>query len=338
MFAYLGRRVLLSILVMFGLSVVTFFVARVVPSDPAARYAGPQATVAEIAKAKVELGLNKPLPVQYIHYMSGIFHGNLGTSIETHNPVVKDIAGTLPASLELIILGMLIALVIGIPIGVIGAMRPGGLTDGIGRIFAVSGVSFPSFWLGFLLQMIFFGYLHWLPLSGRVSDLAVAINPIPTVTGFYLIDSVLAGNWAFFGDALTHLILPSLTLAAYPFGLVVRMVRASMIEVLTQDHARVLQALGMGKRIIAFRYALKNALPAVLTVIALSFAYSLTGTFLIESVFNWPGLGNYTSSALVTNDYPAIMGITLLVGVAYILLNLLVDLMIAIVDPRVRWA
>lgn len=337
MIAYLGRRVLLSILVLFGLSVITFVIARVVPSDPAARFAGPQATVQEIAQAKVELGLDKPLPVQYVRYMEGVLHGNLGTSIDSHNPVSKDIEGTLPASLELIFFGTIIAVVIGIPVGVFGAIRPGGILDGIGRIVAVVGVSFPSFCLGFLLQILFFGYLHWFPLSSRVSDLTLALNPIHTITGSYLIDSALQGNWSFFWNAFSHLILPALTLAAYPFGLIVRMVRAAMLEVLTQDHTRVMRSLGFSKETIAFRYALKNSLPAVLTVIALSLAYSLTGTFLIESVFTWPGLGDYTSNALVTNDYPAVMGITLLVGTSYVLLNFIVDVGIAFVDPRVRW-
>lgn len=337
MLPYIGRRFLLSVLVIVGLSVVTFFIARVVPSDPAARFAGPRATVQEIAKARQELGLNKPLPEQYVNYMGSLLRGDLGVSIDSHNPVTKDIESVLPATSELIILAMIIALAAGIPVGVISAMRPGGWIDAFGRMFAVFGVSFPSFWLGFLLQIVFFGALHWFPVSGRVSDLTIALNPIQSITGFYSIDSVLQGNWAFFRDAMSHLVLPALTLAAYPFGLIVRMLRASMLEVLSQDHVRLLKALGMNSRAIAFRFALKQSMPATLTVIALSVAYSLTGTFLIESVFSWPGLGNYTSNALVTNDYPAVMGITLLTGIAYVVLNFIVDLCTAALDPRVRW-
>ncbi|WP_029420310.1 ABC transporter permease [Alicyclobacillus macrosporangiidus] len=337
MLAYIGRRLLLSVVVMFGLSVITFFIARVVPADPAARFAGPRATPQEIAQARIELGLDKPLWVQYAKYMAGLVHGDLGVSIDTHHAVSQDVLNALPASLELMVCSLVIALALGIPIGVWGAMRPGGLADGLGRLFAVAGVSFPSFWLGFLLQLLFVGVLHLLPVAGRVSDLTQALNPIQSITGFYLVDSALQGNWSAFSDAAAHLILPALTLAAYPFGLVVRMVRAVMLDVLSQDHVRVLRSLGMPSRTIAFRYALINAMPATLTVIALSMAYALTGTFLIESVFSWPGLGNYTANALVTNDYPAIMGITLLTGMAYVFLNLVVDVCISLLDPRVRW-
>lgn len=329
---------MLSVLVIIGLSVVTFLIARVVPSDPAARYAGPKATVEQIAAAKQELGLDKPLLVQYVRYMAGVLRGDLGISITTHNKVAQDIRGTLPPSLELIVLGMLIALAAGIPVGVLGAMKPGSWIDGFGRLAAVVLVSFPSFCLGFVLQLLLYDRLHLLPVSGRVSNLTMVLHPVEARTGFYLIDSALAGNWSFFGDALSHLLLPALTLAAYPFGLVVRMVRASMVEVLAQDHTRLLKALGMKLPKIAFRYAFKLTLPALLTVIALSFAYSLTGTFLIESVFGWPGMGDYVSKALITNDYPAVMGTTLLIGIVYIGLNLIVDLGIAFVDPRVRWS
>lgn len=319
-----------------GLTILTFVIARVVPSDPAARYAGPKATVEQIAEARAELGLDKPIPVQYVHYMSKLVRGDMGISVTTHNDVSKDMKGVLPASIELIVLGMLIALLLGIPVGVIGAMRPGGWFDGFGRMAAVIGVSFPSFCLGFLLQLLLADWTHTLPVAGRMDNLLFVMDPIRNITGLYTIDSLLQGNWQVFKDSFLHLILPAVTLAAYPFGLIVRMVRATLVEVLAQDHSRVLRALGMRNRTIAFRYAFKLTVPAVLTVFALSFAYSLTGTFLIETVFSWPGLGDYTSKALITNDYPAVMGITIMVGIVYVILNLIVDLGIAFVDPRVR--
>lgn len=320
-----------------GLSVLTFVITRVAPGDPAALWVGPRASAAQIAKATVTLGLNRPLPVQYGIYMEDLVHGDLGVSIETHQPVLSDIAHYLPASLELVASGMLIALVLGLPLGVLSAMRPGRALDAFVRLLAVMAVSVPTFWLAFLLQIVFFKDLGVLPLAGRVSDFVTVLDPIRNITGFMTVDSLIQGNWTAFGSALRHLVLPAVTIASYPFGLMVRIVRASLLDVIPLDHVRLLRALGQRRYRIAFRYALKNALPAALTVLALTFAYSLTGTFLVESVFNWPGLGNYTAQAVITNDYPAVMGVTLVIGVIYVALNLVVDLVIAGIDPRVRY-
>lgn len=320
-----------------GLSVLTFVITRVAPGDPAALWVGPRASTAQIARATVTLGLNRPLPVQYGIYMEDLVHGDLGVSIETHQPVLSDIAHYLPASLELVASGMLIALVLGLPLGVLSAMRPGRALDAFVRLLAVMAVSVPTFWLAFLLQIVFFKDLGVLPLAGRVSDFVTVLDPIRNITGFMTVDSLIQGNWTAFGSALRHLVLPAVTIASYPFGLMVRIVRASLLDVIPLDHVRLLRALGQRRYRIAFRYALKNALPAALTVLALTFAYSLTGTFLVESVFNWPGLGNYTAQAVITNDYPAVMGVTLVIGVIYVALNLVVDLVIAGIDPRVRY-
>lgn len=324
-------------LVLVGLSILTFIITRVAPGDPAALWVGPRASAAQIARATVELGLNRPLPVQYGIYMWDLIHGNLGVSIETHQPVASNIAAYLPASLELVTSGMLIAVVLGLPLGVLAAMRPGGAFDTLARLVAVLSVSMPTFWLAFLLQIVFFKDLGILPLAGRVSELVTVLYPIKTITGFMTVDSLLAGNWPAFWSTLQHLVLPALTIAAYPFGLILRMTRASLLDVISLDHVRLLRALGQKRHAIAFRYGLKNALPATLTVLSLTFAYSLTGTFLVESVFNWPGLGNYTAQAVVTNDYPAVMGVTLVIGMIYVVLNLIVDLVIAAIDPRVRY-
>ncbi len=324
-------------LVLVGLSILTFIITRVAPGDPAALWMGPRASAAQIARATVELGLNRPLPVQYGIYMWDLVHGNLGVSIETHQPVLSNIAAYLPASLELVTSGMLIALMLGLPLGVLAAMRPGGAFDALARLGAVIAVSMPTFWLAFLLQIVFFKDLGLLPLAGRVSELVTVLEPVRHITGLMTVDSLLEGNWTAFSSALQHLVLPALTIASYPFGLILRMVRASLLDVISLDHVRLLRALGQRRHTIAFRYALKNALPATLTVLSLTFAYSLTGTFLVESVFNWPGLGNYTAQAVVTNDYPAVMGVTLVIGVIYVILNLVVDLVIAAIDPRVRY-
>jgi peptide/nickel transport system permease protein len=336
--AYLTRRLLLAVGVLFGLTLVTFVVARVVPSDPAAQWVGARATLAEIARARVLLGLNQPLPVQYWRYMSDLLHGNLGISIDTHQPVLQNIGQYLPNSLLLVVSGMLLAVVFGLPLGVWAALRPHGVLAGVARVAAVAAVSIPTFWLALLLQLLFFGRLGWLPLSGDVNQITLALSPLSrTITGVPLVDALLQGNWPVAIDALRHLVLPAVTLAAYPFGLTVRMARAAMLDTLAEDHVRSARAWGIPERVIAFRYALKVAFPPVLTVLALTLAYSLTGTFLIESVFAWPGLGAYTANAIVTADYPAVMGVTLVVGVAYVLLNLVVDVAIALMDPRVRY-
>jgi peptide/nickel transport system permease protein len=336
--AYLARRLLLAVGVLFGLTLVTFVVARVVPSDPAAQWVGARATVAEIARARVLLGLNQPLPVQYWRYLTGLLHGNLGVSIDTHQPVLQNIGEYLPNSLLLVFSGMLLAVVFGLPLGVWSALRPRGVLAGFSRIAAVGAVSIPTFWLALLLQLLFFGRLGWLPLSGDVNQITLALSPLSrTITGVPLIDALLEGNGPIAADALRHLILPAVTMAAYPFGLTVRMARAAMLDALAEDHVRSVRAWGIPERLVAFRYALKVAFPPVLTVLALTLAYSLTGTFLIESVFAWPGLGAYTANAIITADYPAVMGVTLVVGVAYVLLNLVVDVVIALMDPRVRY-
>lgn len=339
MAAYVARRLVLAAAVLFGLTLVTFVVARVVPSDPAAQWVGARATVAEIARARVLLGLNQPLPVQYWRYMGDLLHGNLGVSIDTHEPVLQNIGQYLPNSLLLVVSGMLLGVAFGLPLGSWAALRPTGVAAVLARVAAVAAVSVPTFWLALLLQLLFFGRLGWLPLSGDVNQITLALTPLShTITGVPLVDAVLEGNWPVAGDALSHLVLPAVTLASYPFGLTVRMARASLMDALAEDHARSARAWGMPERTVAFHYAMRVALPPVITVLALTLAYSLTGTFLIESVFAWPGIGAYTANAIVTADYPAVMGVTLVVGVAYVLLNLVVDLVIAGLDPRVRYA
>lgn len=338
MLRYFLRRLILGIFVLFGLSVLTFVITRVAPGDPAALWVGPRATLHQIEEARISLGLNKPLVVQYAIYMDDLVHGNLGVSIDTHNPVAFDIANHLPASVELVVAGMLLGILFGLPLAVMAAMRPGGTVDNLARVVAVVSVSIPTFWFALLLQIVFFQDLGWFPLAGTLSNITLAIAPVHRVTGFTPIDALLGHNPQAFWDSLYHLVLPAVTLASYPFGLVTRMMRGSLLDVISLDHVRLLRALGEKRRTIAFKYALKNALPPTLTALALTFAYSLTGTFLVESVFDWPGIGNYTANAVITNDYPAVMGVTLVIGAVYVALNLLVDLLVAWIDPRVQYA
>lgn len=336
MVSYIIRRLMLAVIVMIGVSILTFLLTRVVPSEPAARWIGPHARAEQIAQARIELGLDKPLYVQYAKYMADFLHGDWGTSIRTHQPVLRELAHYIPASLELILFGMLIAFAVGIPLGIISAAKNGTIWDHLSRIFSIAGVALPTFWLGMILQLIFFKELKLFPLAGRLGIRIGLIFPIEHITGFNLIDSLFTGNFTAFGSALSHIVLPGITLAAYPLGLSARMTRAIMLEILGEDYIRTARACGLREIKILAVYALRNALGPVLTVGALTFAYSLVATFLIESVFTWPGLGYYASNAIMTVDYPAIMGVTLLIAFTYVILNLAVDIALAFLDPRIR--
>ncbi|HFE66278.1 MAG TPA: ABC transporter permease [Chloroflexi bacterium] len=330
------RRVSGAIFVLIGVSIITFALARVVPSNAAALYIGPRARPEEIARVEEELGLNEPLPVQYAVYMRDVLRGDLGDSIGSKRPVTQELTERLPATLELLFVGMFIAIVVGIPLGVISAYRQGHGSDVAVRIISIIGVSVPAFALGLLLQFIFFRTLDWLPLSGRINSDMRFISPVQVITGFYLIDTAVTQNWLAFKDSFWHILLPAIVLAAYPLSLIARMTRSTMIEVLTQDYIRTARAYGIKERFIVYVYALKNAIGPTLTVIGLTFAFAITGTFFVEIIFNWPGLGLFTVRSLLNLDYPAIMGITLFGAFMYVIINLLVDLLQAWVDPRIR--
>jgi peptide/nickel transport system permease protein len=333
---YIIRRLLLGLVVLIGVTIVTFTIARVVPSEPAARWVGPRATVEQIERAREHLGLDKPLHVQYWRYMRDLVSGDWGVSIRTHQPVLRDIRSFLPASLELCIAGMFIAVIFGIPLGVFSSVHKNKILDHTVRVIAIASVSLPTFWLGMILQLIFFKELDIIPLSGRVSMDVRWMMPFENVTGFHLIDTLIAGNFPAFLDVSKHLVLPAVTLAAYPLGLITRMIRSSMLEVLGEEHIAVGRAYGLSERLIIYRYALKNALSPTLIVIALSFAYSLAGTFLIEAIFSWPGLGYYAALSIISVDYPAIMGVTILIAILYVVLNMIVDIVQAFIDPRIK--
>jgi peptide/nickel transport system permease protein len=334
-FEFVLRRLLTSFIVLIGVSIMTFFIARVVPSNAAELYIGPKARPEDIARLSKQLGLDKPLPIQYAVYMNELIHGDLGLSLGTKRPVLTEISGRLPATLELLFSGMLLAVLIGVPLGVLSARWQGRPLDTAVRILSIMGVSMPAFYLGLLLQIFFFRDLHLLPLAARVNGDLRFTNPIAELTGFFLLDSLLTRNWVAFKDVFLHLILPALTLAAYPIGLIARMTRASMLEVLGQDYIRTARAYGVRDLVVTYLYALKNAIGPTLTIIGITFAYALTGTFFVEVIFNWPGLGLFTVRSLLGLDYPAIMGITLFGAVGYVLINLIVDLLQAWVDPRI---
>ncbi len=333
---YILRRLALAIVVLVGVMLLTFAVARIVPSDPAALYAGPRPTAAQIATVRVRLGLDQPMPVQFARYVGSILQGDLGQSFKTRRPILDDLRAFLPATLELVIAATILAVIIGIPVGVLAAASRGRAFDVFSRLFSVAGVSIPSFWLALLLQLLFFSILGWLPLGGRIDNKTALLHPITTVTGFYTIDAAITGNWAAWGDALRHLVLPSVVLATYPVGLTIRMLRAAMIEVLSEPYITAARAAGLSRRAILFRFALKNAIVPTLTALGLSFAYSITGAFLVETVFQWPGVGKYVTDAVLNVDFPVVMAVTLVVTVIYIAINLITDLLHAVIDPRVK--
>ena len=332
---FIIRRLFTAAFVLLGASIITFFLARVIPSDAAALYIGPKARAADIERVRKQLGLDEPLPVQYAIYMSELLHGDLGNSISTKRPVLQEITERVPATLELLLFAMFIASLIGIPLGVASAQWQGTTLDVFVRIVSIFGVSMPAFYLGLLMQIVFFRNLDLLPLAGRVDSDLRFIAPIEALTNFFLIDSILTSNWVALKDVFLHLILPALTLAAYPIGLIARMTRAAMLEVLGQDYIRTARAYGVRQWVITYMYALKNAISPTLTVIGLTIAYSLTGTFFVEVLFNWPGLGLFTVRSLLNVDYPAIMGVTLFGAGGYVFINLIVDLLQSWVDPRI---
>ncbi len=329
------RRIALAILVVLGSITVTFIISRIVPSDPAARWAGPRATVEQVAIARERLGLDRPLYEQYLSYLGDLSRGDLGVSFSSKREILTDLGDKLPATLEPLILATLLAFLVGIPIGVLAAARPGSLFDQISRLGSIVSVSLPTFWLVLLLQLLFFKQLGWLPLSGRVSDQIALTSPVRPITGFYLIDTALTGNWAAFGDVALHLVIPMLALAAYPAGIAIRMTRAAMGEVLTERYILAARAVGISERQILFRFALRNAILPTITVIGLSFAYSITGAFFVEVIVSWPGVGGYAATAVSNLDFPVIVATTLVVTVLYVVINLIVDIVHAWLDPRI---
>jgi len=332
---YCVRRIMMGVVVLVGVCTVTFLLARAVPSDPAARWVGPHATAEQIAQAAKELALDKPLHVQFWQYITGLLKGDWGKSIRTHQPVLKDLATYVPASLELVLVSTVLALVVGVPLGTTAAMHKDRWPDHLCRLVSVGSVSLPTFWLAMALQFIFFRHLRLLPLGGQMDTMVRLIHPLHRVTGFLVLDCILTGNKPALASALRHLALPCVTLAAYPVGLVAKMVRSSLIEILNEDYIRAARSFGIAERTVVYSLALKNALGPTVTVLTLSAGYSLVNTFLIEAIFTWPGLGSYTALSVVTLDYTAIMGITIFAACTYVLLNLLADIIISL-DPRVR--
>lgn len=338
MLRYILRRTGSAAVVVLGVVALTFLIARVVPGNPAASWIGPRATPAEIAVVSRQLGLNRPVVVQIWNYYRGIADGNWGVSIHTHRSVLSDIASRLPASLELVISALIIALVLGVILGLISARWHGRAADHGIKALTVLAASMPVFWLALIVQWIFFQKLHWLPVAGEYSLSLTYTHPLHPLTGIPVIDALLTGNWPVLGSAITHLIMPALVVSTYAMGVIARMVRASVLDVSAETHAQMLRSLGFSERSIISRFAMRLAWSPVAQVVALVFAYSLVNTFLVEAVYNWPGLGSYATDSIASLDTPAIVGITLFIAIVYVVLNLAVDIFQAILDPRIRLA
>jgi peptide/nickel transport system permease protein len=315
-------------------TLVIFLIANTVPGDPVLTQLGDLAASnpAFVKDFRAKWGLDLPLWQQYWIFLKGLAQGNLGNSIASQRPVLDDIAQYTPATVELATIAFVLSVVIGIPLGILAAVRRDSWIDHVARFVSLIGVSSPTFWLAFIMLAIFYGGLQIAPGPGRLDPIAFAP---PKVTGLLLIDSVIAGDWETFRDAAAHLVLPSIVLAAATLGLITRTTRASMLESLQQDYVRVARAKGMKERRIVVGHVLPNALIPVVTLGGLAYANLLTGAVMTETIFSWPGLGRYTFRSAVTLDFPAIMGITFIVAVVYLVINFLIDLSYALLDPRV---
>jgi peptide/nickel transport system permease protein len=326
----LGLAALMAVLA----TLVIFLLANTVPGDPVLAQLGDIAASNKefLAEWRAKWGLDLPLWERYVIFLTRLLHGDLGISIASQRPVLADIRDFAPATIELASLAFILSIVVGVPLGIMAAVRRDSWIDHAARLISLFGVSSPTFWLAFIMLAVFYGGLQIAPGPGRIDPIAF---PPPNVTGLYLIDSALAGDWQTFRDALAHLILPSIVLAAATLGLITRTTRASMLESMQQDYVRVARAKGLPERRIVIGHVLPNALIPIVTLGGLAYANLLTGAVMTETIFSWPGLGRYTFRSAVALDFPAIMGITLVVAVTYLIINLIIDVSYALLDPRV---
>jgi peptide/nickel transport system permease protein len=328
------KRALIALPSLIGVIIVTFLLTRALPGDPAAYFAGPAATKEAIEQVRVKLGLDKPLIVQFGNYVTDLARGDLGTSLTTGQPVATDIRNRLPASAELTLLGLIVSMLIAVPLGILAATNPGSPIDHLCRVIATAGVSLPVFFTGLILVYVFYYLLGIAPAPlGRLDTF---MSAPPQVTGFYLIDSLIAGNGEVFVASLKQLVLPALTLAIFSLAPIARMTRASMLAVLASDFVRTARASGLTPTTVIVTYAFRNAMIPVITTLGMVFSFLLGANVLVEKVFAWPGIGSYAVEALVASDFAPLQGFVLTMAIMYVLLNLLIDILYGVIDPRVR--
>lgn len=329
------RRLAFLPLVMLSVTAVTFFISRVAPGDPAQLVAGPRASPEAVAAIRAELKLDAPITEQFADYLGALLRGDLGQSIMSTRPVLGEILGFMPATLELMLAAFVLTLVVGVPLGVFTALHKGRTFDVVGRTIAVSGISIPTFWLGLLMLLLFYNVLGLAPGSGRLDS---SLAPPPRVTGLYVVDGLMIGDWVVVSSALRHLALPAVVLAIGSIGVAMRLVRSSMIEELDKDYVRTARAFGLPQRKVVASYALPNALTPFVTIMGLELSSLLFGSVVIESVFGWPGLGSHVLAAILNLDFPVIMGFAVIASLVFVVANLIVDLAYLALDPRIRSA
>ncbi len=327
---YILKRLLIMIPIILGLSLLMFLLSRFMPGDSVRLALGPDATAQQIANLEAQLGLDKSLPVQYFNYITGFFRGDMGMSLRTGRNVALDVKETFPATFELVVVSMIIASLIGIPLGVLSATRYNKAPDFVIRMFSMSGIAIPSFLTAILLQLLFGYWLGAFPIIGRG-------NIVPThITGLYLVDSLLTGNIAAFTDTLRHLFLPAISLSITSAAQIMRLTRTNMIERMNKDYILAARAYGLPDNLVENRYMLKNSFTSILTLIGMQFGSLIGNAFLVETVFGWPGMAQYSIEGMMYKDYNAIISVTLVIGIFFAVVNMIVDILYSTVDPRIK--
>ena len=334
MYSYVARRLILLVPVLFGVSLISFSLMHLIPGDPARAMLGEKASLAEVERLREELGLNDPLYVQYFRYVSRLLHLDLGRSIITHLPVSEELFQRFPATLELTAAGITIAALIGVVTGVVSATHRNTVLDHFARVLALLGLSMPVFWLGIMLILVFSYWFGWFPISGRLD---IYLAPPPRVTGLYIVDSMLSGNMETLKSSVKHLVLPAIALGTSSAAVISRMTRSSMLEVLGQDYIVAARSKGLAERVVIYKHALRNALIPTITIVGLQTGALLGGAVLTETVFSWPGMGRRSVEAIYQRDFPIVQGFILFAAFIFVLVNLLVDLVYAYLDPRIRY-
>ena len=332
---FLLKRIAAGLLLCVGITLVSFVLTQLVPGDPAAANLGQQAAAdpAAVAAFRHQYGLDKPVPVQYFVYLGNVLHGDFGMSQQSHRPVGTDLGEYIPATMELALFAIVVSVLIGVPLGIVAAAYRNRWPDQVLRVISLAGVSMPTFWIALLAFYLLFFKLGWLPGGGRLDPTE---TPPTDTTGFFTVDALIHGEWSLLGSALAHLVLPGLVLATYTVGMLLRFTRASVLEILGLDYVRAARAKGLPERVVILRHVVRPALISIITVAGVAFGSLLSGTVLVESIFSWPGLGQYAYNSAKNLDLPAIMGVSVVVAVVYILINLLVDVLYGVIDPRIR--
>lgn len=334
MWAYIVRRILLSCLAIFGVLIITFVLSHVIPGDPVAAILGPQARQDAIDRERHRLGFDRPIYEQFAIYLQRLARGDLGTSLATHRPVLVDLREFLPATIELATVSIVIGVATGLAVGILSAVARGSILDHVTRFLSLIGLSMPAFWQGLIMLLVFYFWLGVVPGPGQLD---IYLTRPPRVTGLLMVDALLARDFAVLANLLWHLVLPALVLGSKSLAGIARITRASMLEVLGQDYVKVARAKGLRERTVILRHALKNALLPIVTVIGIYYGGLLEGSVLTETVFAWPGLGRYATSAILSQDFAAVMGATLVIGLVFSVANLIVDLAYGLLNPRIRY-